>query len=146
MRLFGLALVLLIVAAAAVGTARADSFAVLPGADAPNLLGRTLTGKLRRGSPPPPGTRLADRAAPVTDDELDCIETLERFAAERGVTLLDIAIGGLAAQPAGASVIAGATSAAQVRANVAAAEWQPSVGDLAALDEVAPHRRPMPRF
>ena len=105
-----------------------------------------LTGKVRRGSPLPPGTRLADRAAPVTNDELDCIEALEHFAAERGVTLLDIAIGGLAAQPAVASVIAGATSAAQVRANVAAAEWQPSVGDLAALDEVAPHRRPVPRF
>jgi aryl-alcohol dehydrogenase-like predicted oxidoreductase len=52
------------------------------------------------------------------------------------VTLLDVAIGGLAAQPAVASVIAGATSRAQVIANVAAGEWQPNLDDLAELDEL----------
>ena len=50
--------------------------------------------------------------------------------------MLDVAIGGLAAQPAVASVIAGATKPDQVRANVAAGGWQPDAADLAALDEI----------
>jgi aryl-alcohol dehydrogenase-like predicted oxidoreductase len=51
--------------------------------------------------------------------------------------LLDVAIGGLAARPSVASVIAGATSAEQVRANVKAGEWVPSAEDAAALREIA---------
>jgi len=62
------------------------------------------------------------------------IEAIEAFAAERGLTVLDVAIGGLAAQPAVASVIAGATSAEQVRANVAAGAWEPTAEDRAELD------------
>ena len=105
-----------------------------------------LAGKVRRGAPLQPGTRLADRDAVVTDDELDRIEALERLAAERGLTLLDVAIGGLAAQPAVASVIAGATSAGQIRANAAAGAWLPTADDLAAIDAAAPPRRPLRRF
>ncbi len=52
--------------------------------------------------------------------------------------MLDVAIGGLAAQPAVASVIAGATSAEQMRANAAAGEWEPDEEDLAELDEIVP--------
>jgi aryl-alcohol dehydrogenase-like predicted oxidoreductase len=52
--------------------------------------------------------------------------------------LLDVAVGGLAAQPAVASVIAGATRPAQVLANVSAADWQPTPDDLAALDAIVP--------
>ena len=55
-----------------------------------------------------------------------------------GVSLLEIAIGGLAAQPGCASVIAGATSAEQVKANAAAGRWEPSAGQLAAIDEIVP--------
>ena len=54
------------------------------------------------------------------------LEGLTAFADERGITLLDVAIGGLAAQPAVASVIAGATSRDQVRTNVAAGKWRPA--------------------
>ncbi len=97
-----------------------------------------LTGKYRRGEDPPAGTRLAawGRIERLTDERFDTVERLETFAAERSVTLLDLAIGGLAARPAVASVIAGATSAEQIRANVAAGGWDPSDDDLAALDEV----------
>jgi aryl-alcohol dehydrogenase-like predicted oxidoreductase len=52
------------------------------------------------------------------------------------VRILDVAIGGLAAQPAVASVIAGATKPEQVLDNVRAGLWQPTVSDLAALDEI----------
>jgi aryl-alcohol dehydrogenase-like predicted oxidoreductase len=50
--------------------------------------------------------------------------------------VLEVAIGGLAAQPAVASVIAGATSAEQVRANVQAGEWVPDAAELARIDEL----------
>ena len=72
----------------------------------------------------------------LTDATFDRLETLTAYADERGVALLDVAIGGLAAQPTVASVIAGATSAAQVRANVAAGEWLPTTDDLSVLDRV----------
>jgi aryl-alcohol dehydrogenase-like predicted oxidoreductase len=50
------------------------------------------------------------------------------------VALLQVAIGGLLAQPAVSSVIAGATKPEQVRANVEAAEWEPTQEDIAALN------------
>jgi aryl-alcohol dehydrogenase-like predicted oxidoreductase len=92
-----------------------------------------LTGKYRRGEQPPEGTRLAGRPERLTDVVFDRVEALEHYAAERGRTLLEVAVGGLAAQPAVASVIAGATKPEQVRANAAAGEWQPSASDLEAL-------------
>jgi aryl-alcohol dehydrogenase-like predicted oxidoreductase len=95
-----------------------------------------LTGKYRRGVLPPEGTRLAGRDDVFDDEAFDRIEALEAFAAERGLSLLDVAIGGLAAQPAVASVISGATKPEQVRANAAAGEWEPSADDLAALNAI----------
>ena len=95
-----------------------------------------LSGKYRRDEPAPAGTRLSARPALLEAADFDRIEALERFAAEQGVGILDIAIGGLAAQPAVASVIAGATRPEQVAANVAALGWQPTAADLAALDEL----------
>jgi len=96
-----------------------------------------LTGKYRRGRPAPEQTRLAGRDDVLTDENFDKVERLERFAEERGVSLLEVAICGLAALPAIASVIAGATTPEQVRANVAAGEWEPSAEDLEALAEPA---------
>ncbi|MBA2461011.1 MAG: aldo/keto reductase, partial [Actinobacteria bacterium] len=60
---------------------------------------------------------------------------LEAWARDHGVSLLEVAIGGLAAQPAVVSVIAGATKPEQVRANAAAGRWEPSAGELASLRE-----------
>ncbi|HWB23088.1 MAG TPA: aldo/keto reductase [Gaiellaceae bacterium] len=91
-----------------------------------------LTGKYRRDAPVPDGTRLSG-SLDVDDATWDRLEALEAFAAERGITLLDLAIGGLAAQPAVASVIAGATKPEQVRANAAAGAWEPTAEDLTAL-------------
>ncbi|TDD67222.1 aldo/keto reductase [Jiangella aurantiaca] len=97
-----------------------------------------LTGKYRRGQPAPEGSRLSGpaQAQRLAEADFDRIEALERFAAERGIGILDVAIGGLAAQPAVGSVIAGAVSAEQVAANVAAGSWEPGPQDLAALDEI----------
>lgn len=101
-----------------------------------------LTGKYRRGEAPPEGTRLASRGQAVTDRQFDVLEALEEFARQRGISLLHVAIGGLAAMPAVASVIAGATRPEQVRANAEAGEWEPPAEDLAALNAiVGPGRR-----
>jgi aryl-alcohol dehydrogenase-like predicted oxidoreductase len=90
-----------------------------------------LTGKYRRGEPAPEGTRLHGRE--LDEAKLDRVERLEALASERGATLLEVAIGGLLAQPAVTSVIAGATRPEQVRANALAGDWEPAAEDLAAL-------------
>ncbi|HVD29295.1 MAG TPA: aldo/keto reductase [Mycobacteriales bacterium] len=103
-----------------------------------------LTGKYSRGVPPAAGTRIADRKPQLYERApWDVLEGLERYAAERGRTMLDVAIGGLAAQPAVASVIAGASAEEQVRANARAAEWEPTEADLDALDDVVPPPEPV---
>jgi aryl-alcohol dehydrogenase-like predicted oxidoreductase len=99
-----------------------------------------LTGKVRRGQQPPPDSRLAARHGYVTDDKLDRVETLISWGAQRGRTVLEVAVAALAAQPGCASVIAGATTAEQVKANAAASEWIPSPEDLADLDRLVPPR------
>ncbi|WP_328464398.1 aldo/keto reductase [Actinoplanes sp. NBC_00393] len=97
-----------------------------------------LTGKYRRGEQPSAGTRLSqDRYRPWLDDaDWDTIEALTAYGRERGHSLLDVAIAGLAARPAVTSVIAGATTAEQVQANAAAGSWELSAADVAALDAV----------
>jgi len=97
-----------------------------------------LTGKYRRNESGPEGSRLSSREQIGSEEQFDAIEALEAFAEARGVGILDVAIAGLAAQPAVASVIAGATRPEQIRANVASLSWQPSEADLAELDRIAP--------
>jgi aryl-alcohol dehydrogenase-like predicted oxidoreductase len=90
-----------------------------------------LTGKYRRGEERPAGTRMDGRE--ITARQFDRIETLATFAEERGHTLLELAIGGLLAQPPVGSVIAGATSPEQVKANAAAADWELDTPEREAL-------------
>jgi aryl-alcohol dehydrogenase-like predicted oxidoreductase len=97
-----------------------------------------LTGKVRRGQEPPEGSRLASRRDYITDQKLDKVEALNRWANEHSLTILDVAIGGLAAQPGCSSVIAGATSGEQVKANAEAATWLPSAQELTELDGIVP--------
>ncbi|MCD4526488.1 aldo/keto reductase [Nocardioides sp. cx-173] len=97
-----------------------------------------LTGKYRRGQSAPAGSR-ADldpaRAQWLAEADWDRIEAVTAYAEARDLSLLDVAIAGLAAQPAVSSVIAGATSGDQVRLNAAALRWVPSEADLVELDE-----------
>jgi len=95
-----------------------------------------LTGKYRRGDGAPAGTRLAKQTEPLQRANFDVIEAVEKFAADRGVSMLQIAIGGLAAMPTVGSVIAGATKVEQVEQNVAAGLWSPSEEDLAELQRI----------
>ena len=97
-----------------------------------------LSGKYRRGEAPTEGTRLSQERyhRVLAGADWDRIEALAGYASERGHSLLDVAIGGLGARPAVASVIAGATTPEQVYANATAGAWQLSADDVAALDEI----------
>lgn len=97
-----------------------------------------LTGKYRRGEAAPDGTRLSldGQAQRLAGADWDRVEALEQYATDRDLTLLQVAMGGLAAQPAVSSVIAGVSRPEQVAANVAAAAWEPDADDLAALNRI----------
>jgi len=101
-----------------------------------------LTGKYERGSPPPEGTRLAqmpeERAQRAMDDRaFDVVDRLTAFAEGHGHTLLELAMSWLECLPHMASVIAGATSPEQVRANVAAATWVLTDEEMAEVDRLS---------
>jgi aryl-alcohol dehydrogenase-like predicted oxidoreductase len=100
-----------------------------------------LSGKYQRRRPGPEGSRLAAKEQIGSEEQFDVIEALQAYAERREIGLLDVAIAGLAAQPAVGSVIAGATRPEQVTANVAALRWTPSAEDLAELDRAAPTPR-----
>ncbi|MCW2804611.1 MAG: aldo/keto reductase [Propionibacteriaceae bacterium] len=95
-----------------------------------------LTGKYKRGADAPDGTRLASNSDRLAAANFDLIEKIEAFAEERGLTMLQVAIGGLAAMPIVGSVIAGATRVEQIEQNVAAGLWVPTAEDLETLLDI----------
>jgi aryl-alcohol dehydrogenase-like predicted oxidoreductase len=96
-----------------------------------------LSGKYRRGEAPPVGSRLAGSQERLTDERFDLVERLATFAEHRGHTILELALSWLASRSAVATVIAGATSQEQVRANTAAVQaWRLDEDDVAAVDEI----------
>jgi aryl-alcohol dehydrogenase-like predicted oxidoreductase len=95
-----------------------------------------LTGKYRRGESAPLGTRLVRQSEVLQHADFDTVEALQSFADERGISMMQVAIGGLAALPTVGSVIAGATSVDQVRQNAAAGLWMPTSADLERLLEL----------
>ena len=102
------------------------------------LAGGLLTGKYERGKAAPEGTRLASgrQASTLNDKNFDVVEALSTFAQDHGHTLLELAFSWLASQPVVASVIAGATSPDQMKANAEAAAWHLSAEELAAVDTI----------
>jgi aryl-alcohol dehydrogenase-like predicted oxidoreductase len=98
-----------------------------------------LTGKYRKGQPIPSDTRVAkfERYRKLlTEENLDKVEALVDFAESRGHRILELAFSWLLAHPVIASVIAGATSAHQVRDNAAAANWDLTPDELEQVDSL----------
>jgi aryl-alcohol dehydrogenase-like predicted oxidoreductase len=98
-----------------------------------------LTGKYRRGQPPPEGSRLGGDgrfADMLTERNLEIVESLIEFAESRGHTLLELAFSWLLARPVVASVIAGATKPEQVKANAEAAIWKLTEAELTKINEI----------
>jgi len=116
---------------------RAYDLGLIPFAPLANGL---LTGKYKRDMPLPEGARLSymQRAAGryLTDENWATVERLEGFAAERGHTLLELAVSWLARRPQVASVIAGATRPEQVEANVRSAGWALTDEDMQEIDRL----------
>ncbi|MFB9906542.1 aldo/keto reductase [Allokutzneria oryzae] len=100
-----------------------------------------LTGKYQRETEPPAGSRLVGRDRLLADAPWDRIDALRAFARERGITMLELAIGWLAHQPTVASVMAGATSAEQIKSNAEASRWTPTAEDLQEIDRICPPGR-----
>lgn len=97
-----------------------------------------LTGKYRKDAPHPEGTRIEEGSRWLTDENLETVEKLIAFAEDRDHTVLDLAFSWLLAKPVVSSVIAGATSPEQVRANVAATGWKLTESDMADVGKLLP--------
>jgi 1-deoxyxylulose-5-phosphate synthase len=99
-----------------------------------------LTGKYRPGEPPPAGTRLAlnrrNQEQLLTQRNFVVLSRLEKFVAERGHSMSELAIAWLLANPLVSSVIAGASSPNQVAENVKASCWHLTPEDMAELDKL----------
>ncbi len=92
-----------------------------------------LTGKTRRGREPQGRLKMDRYQEFLTDENFQLVEGLDTFAGERGLSMVQVALGWLLSREAVPAVTAGATSPDQVRANAAAAEWDPTPDDLSAL-------------
>jgi aryl-alcohol dehydrogenase-like predicted oxidoreductase len=98
-----------------------------------------LTGKYRRGEPFPEDSRLATLtffAGMATEERLATVEALQAFAEERGRSVAELAMSWLACQEGVSCILAGATTAEQVRANAGAADWKLSADELGAVEAV----------
>src|SRR5581483_357434 len=104
------------------------------------LAGGVLTGKYRRGEKPM-GTRMENRQDLrdrfLTERNFAIADKLETFVKSRNRTMLELAFSWLAARPQVSSVIAGATSAAQLEQNVKAVNWKPTPGEIAEIDRLS---------
>src|SRR5450432_2178561 len=99
-----------------------------------------LTGKIRRGAPPPEKSRLSGKASndagPKVDDEylFKVVDGIDAVAAETGKTVPQIALNWLLQRPTVASVIVGARNEEQLRQNLGAVGWNLSSDQIAKLD------------
>jgi aryl-alcohol dehydrogenase-like predicted oxidoreductase len=101
-----------------------------------------LTGKYRRNEAPPEGTRLDSmpedrRGTMLNDHNFEIVEQLTGWAQDHGHSVAELAIAWLAAKPAVASVIAGATKPDQVKTNAAAGDWRLTSTEVSEVEALA---------
>jgi aryl-alcohol dehydrogenase-like predicted oxidoreductase len=95
-----------------------------------------LTGKTRRGEQPKGRLQMDRYQNFLTDENFDLVERLDEYARERGLIMVQVALGWLLAEEVVPAVTAGATTAEQVASNAKAAEWDPTAEDLAVLQKL----------
>ncbi|MBU2663735.1 aldo/keto reductase [Actinoplanes bogorensis] len=109
-----------------------------------------LTGRIRRGTPLPPGSRLhatADFGPPVDDQQLfTVVDVLDELAHETGQAIPQIAVNWLLQRPTVATVIIGARNEEQLRQNLGAAGWSLTPDQIARLDAASTRTAPYPYF
>ena len=106
------------------------------------LAGGWLTGKYRRGGDAPAGSRFADRgmdfASAAYAPTFDALEALEAMAAARGITLSQLGLAWLLAQPGITAPIIGPRTLEQLQDNLGALDVALSAEECAAIDEIVP--------
>ncbi len=100
-----------------------------------------LTGKYRPGEAPPEGARLSATDSPMSarilnEGNFGMLTKLEKFAEDRGHTMIELAFSWLASKPFVSSVIAGATKPEQVTQNAKAADWKLTAEEFTEIDEI----------
>jgi aryl-alcohol dehydrogenase-like predicted oxidoreductase len=109
-----------------------------------------LTGKIRRGTPLPPGSRLhatADYGPPVDDEQLfRVVDVLDELSRETGRAIPQIAVNWLLRRPTVATVIIGARNEEQLRQNIGAVGWSLTPDQVARLDAASDRTAPYPYF
>ncbi|MBT2207976.1 MULTISPECIES: aldo/keto reductase [Actinomadura] len=114
------------------------------------LAGGFLTGKYRRGEGRPEGSRLANataaESAPLTDEEqaYDIVDELSEIAAERGVTVPQVALNWVLAKPGITAAVVGASKPSQLEDNLNAMEWTLTEAEVERLDKVSEVPAPYP--
>ncbi len=94
-----------------------------------------LTGKYRRNSDAPVGSRLAGDTN-LANADFDLLERLEFYARDHGYDLLTLAISWLAAQPTITSIISGASRPEQMAANAEAPSWKLTQDNIEEIDAI----------
>lgn len=109
-----------------------------------------LTGKIRRGTPLPEGSRLHDTAdfgPPIADNDLfRVVDALDEIARETGKTVPQIALNWLLQRPTVSSVIIGARNEQQLRQNLGAVGWKLTAEQVQKLDKASAVTAPYPHF
>jgi len=111
------------------------------------LQGGLLSGKFRRGQTKPSESRLNSLDPPGTIDEerlYRIVEALAEIAAQRGVSISQVALNWVARKPGVDTVIIGARNEQQLRDNLATANWTLTDAEVERLDEVSALPLPYP--
>ena len=99
-----------------------------------------LTGKIRRGQPLPPNSRLqsklnADVGPQIADEYLyTVVDAIDEIAKETGKTVPQISLNWLLQRPTVSTLIIGARNEEQLRANLGAIGWKLTTEQIAKLD------------
>jgi aryl-alcohol dehydrogenase-like predicted oxidoreductase len=102
-----------------------------------------FTGKFTRDGGPDDSRIMRIRRHLLEEAPWDAMDKFAAFCAERRITMLEATIGWLLAVPGMSTVIAGATTADQVRANAdAAISWSPSTKEFAEIARLFPLATP----
>ena len=112
------------------------------------LGGGWLTGKYRRGENAPAGSRFAGRgmdfAGAAYAPTFDALEGLAGMAETKGITMSQLALAWLLAQPGITAPIIGPRNPEQLQDNLGALEVTLTEGDLAAIDDIVPPASALP--